>query len=154
MKRYGNWNREKRVMCLYLKRIISLCIFFSLSTVCISDVLIVGSGDVPVLSEDLATQIFLKKSDILPNGVTAVPIDLSDKNFVKWDFYHKLAGKQPAQIHSYWSRALFNGIGSPPEQVSSAIELKEKLLSTPGAIGYIDEKDVSPGRKVVLRIRI
>ena len=141
-------------MCSKIIKSLSLFILTSISAVCMSDVLIVGNSDTPELSKQLAKQIFLKKSDVLPNGVTAVPIDLTDKNFVKWTFYKKLAGKKQDQIHSYWSRALFNGIGSPPEQVSSAVELQKKLLNTPGAIGYIDEKDVSPGMKVLLRIRI
>ena len=129
-----------------------MCFAFSLSTVSIADVVIVGGHATPELSKDLAKQIFLKKIDVLPNGIAAVPFDLTDENYIKWDFYKKLAGKEPDQMHSYWSRALFNGVGSPPVQLKTALELEERLMSIPGAIGYVDEKDVSPGMKVLLRI--
>ena len=137
-----------------LVKMSSLLVAILFSCFSFSDVVVVGNPDTPELSKDLARQIFLKKKDLLPNGITAVPIDLTDRHFVKWDFYKQLVGKQPAQMHSYWSRALFNGVGSPPQQVSSAAELQEKLSKIPGAIGYIDEKDVGPKMKVLLRISI
>lgn len=126
--------------------------FLSLSNFGYSDIVVVGNINTPQLSKKLAKQIFLKKIDVLPNGVTATPIDLTDNNDVKWDFYQKIAGKKPAQIHSYWSRAVFSGRGNPPEQVNSVAELKRRLSNDTGAIGYIDEKDVSADMKVLLRI--
>ena len=118
----------------------------------VADVLVVGHSDVPELSEEVAKKLFLKKIEVLPNGTSVVPFDLSDNNYVKWDFYEKLAGKKPDQVHSYWSRALLTTAQTPPEQIKSAAELQEKISKTPGAIGYIDEKDVAPGMKVLLRI--
>lgn len=138
----------------HLPKLLCLCLFLSFSNLSNSDIVIVGNLNAPELSKKLAKQIFLKKIDVLPNGVTATPIDLTDNNDVKWNFYQKIAGKKPAQIHSYWSRAVFSGRGSPPDQVHSVAELKRRLSKDTGAIGYIDEKDVSADMKVLLRISI
>ncbi len=145
---------ESRTARFYLSKTVCLCLFLSLSNLGYSDIVVIGNMNAPELSKKLAKQIFLKKVDVLPNGVTATPIDLTDNNDIKWYFYQKIAGKKPAQVHSYWSRAVFSGRGNPPDQVNSAAELKSKLLTDAGAIGYLDEKDVSPDMKVLLRISI
>ena len=119
---------------------------------CNADIVVVGGSDAPELSPTAAKQIFLKKTNTLPNGVAATPIDLSDSNEVKWAFYKQITGKDAAQIYSYWSRAVFTGAGSPPDQVNTAQELKRRLSKDSGVIGYIDEKDLQPGMKVLLRI--
>ena len=135
-------------------RLFGFCVLLSLNGMGYCDIVVVGNQDAPELSKSMAKQIFLKKIDVLPNGITVTPIDLSDNNEIKWDFYQKVAGKKPAQIHSYWSRAVFSGKGNPPEQVDSVAELKRMIAKNRGVIGYIDEKDVSPDMKILLRIAI
>ena len=134
----------------------SMCcaLFMALSGSSLADIVVVGGIDIPTLSKQQAKQIFLKKINVLPNGTRVIPIDLTDSHSIKWDFYKSVAGKKPAQLHSYWSRALFSGGGKPPEQVASAAELKRRLLNDSGVIGYIDEKDIGLDMKVLLRITI
>lgn len=132
---------------------VSSLLLSCLSVPTYSDVVVVGSADMPPITEKLARKIFLKKVTSLPGGVELIPIDLTDDNQAKWDFYKKVIRKKPSQIHAYWARALFSGIGNPPEQVNTIAELKERL-GEPGVLGYIDAKDVEPSMNILLRISI
>ncbi len=117
-----------------------------------ADIAIVGSSGLPELSAMEARQIFLKRSSTFADGTPAIPIDLTDDNTVKWQFYEKVVGKDSTQVYAYWARAKVVGkITSQPTQVQTIDALKKHLKQT-GAIGYIDAKNVEPGMNVLLRI--
>lgn len=116
-----------------------------------ADIVVVGSKDMPQITEKLAKKIFLKKIAKLPNGMEVTPLDLAGDEDTKWTFYKKVVKKKPSQVHAYWSRALFSGLGNPPDQVSDVSELKERL-NEPGVIGYIHADQLDSGMNVLLRI--
>ena len=94
----------------------------------------------------------MKKVSSLPDGTAIEPIDFDDNSNLKWAFYRNIARKKPAQIHSYWSRAIFTGIDKPPAQVKNSSQLKVLLSQNPNAIGYMDAKDLDGSLKVLYRI--
>lgn len=46
----------------------------------------------------------------------------------------------PHQLQSAWDRMVYSGTGVAPTVVSSVAEMRAKIASTPGAIGYIDRR--------------
>jgi hypothetical protein len=117
-----------------------------------ADIVIVGCADVPAVSLKEVRQIFLKRSSAFPDGTSAIPIDLSDNQSIKWQFYQKVVGKERSQVYSYWARAsVSNKKATQPEQVQTIADLK-KQLKKQGSIGYMDAKYVESGMNVLLRI--
>jgi len=124
----------------------------SLSGACLADIVIIGSPDTPQLNKKTAKLLYMKKINAFPNGLAATPLDLPDHSELKWRFYKRVLGKKPAQVNSYWSRALFTGAGEPPETLESIDALKKRIQSGSGLIGYLDARDVDPSMNVIFKI--
>lgn len=108
---------------------------------------------VPVekLDAGQATQIFLKQVSQWPDGRPIQPIDIQEGSALRAEFYSRVTGRSPGQLRAYWARQAFTGMGLPPREVATAEDVNKAVQSTPGAIGYVDRKDVVDGAaKVVL----
>ncbi len=95
-------------------------------------------------SAEQVTNIFLGKA----NDLTG--IDLPDGNAVRDVFYHKVTGKDGAQLKAYWAKLVFTGKAQPLKELASDAEVKKFVASNPTAIGYIDKGAVDGSVKVVL----
>jgi ABC-type phosphate transport system substrate-binding protein len=123
---------------------IALAVFglaLTLSAVRAGDVVVVVSAQSPVtnISRNQIADIFLGKTNRLPSGEDAVPIDQPEASPVREEFYNKFTGKSDAQIKAHWSKMIFTGRGQPPRQASSSAEVKKLVAENPRAIGYIDQ---------------
>lgn len=96
-----------------------------------------GSG-VAELSRAEVINIFLGRQRQLPSGVTALTVDLPGPHDEKRLFYHRLVGKEPTEINSYWARLVFSGRGAAPWQAESPDEVLRIVEDYEGAIGYVE----------------
>lgn len=110
------------------------------------------SNTTTALSSEEATKIFLGKSSRFPNGEQAVPLDQSEGNEARTEFYSKVAKKTPSQLNAYWSRLIFTGKGQPPKAVEDDDEVLELVEENPNIIGYISSGSVTPEVKVLLTV--
>lgn len=132
------------------------CLLAVLSMVAASanaDVVVVMSakGGPDSLSAAQVSQIFLAKSNSLPGGGAAVPIDQEEGAAVRDEFYKKVASRDSAQLKSYWSQLMFTGKAQRPKRVSGDDAVKKAVGATPGGIGYISASAVDASVKVVLK---
>lgn len=104
------------------------------------------------LSPEQVSSIFLGKSNTLPSGSTAAPVDLPDGSAVHEQFYAKATGKTSAQVKATWARLTFSGKATPPKEVGSSAEVKKFVAANPDAIGYIEKSAVDGTVKAVLTI--
>ena len=95
-------------------------------------------------SGEQVANIFLGKSNDL------VGVDLPDGNAVRDAFYHKVTGKDGAQLKAYWAKLVFTGKAQPLKEFPSDAEVKKFVAANPNAIGYIDKGAVDGSVKVVL----
>ena len=58
----------------------------------------------------------------------------------------------PYQLRAAWDRLVFSGTGQAPDTVTSPEEMLARVVSTPGAIGYLI-KSKTDGRVNVLEIK-
>lgn len=116
------------------------------------DVVVIAHRSAPVdkLSADQTTQIFMKQVQNWPDGQAIHPIDLKEGSPQRAEFYAKVTGRSPGQLRAYWARQTFTGMGFPPKQASSTDEAVKLVQSTPGAVGYVNRKQVDTSVKVVL----
>jgi ABC-type phosphate transport system substrate-binding protein len=108
-----------------------------------------AKSPVSALTKNQVVDIFLGKASRFPDGTPAVPIDLAEGSSTRDEFYARFAGKSPAQLTAHWSKIIFTGRGQPPREVATGAELKKRLASTPGAIGYLEHGEVDASVQVV-----
>ena len=84
-------------------------------------------------SKAQVAQIFLAKTDALPNGRVAKPVDQADGSAVRNEFYDKVADKNAAQMKAYWAQLTFTGKAQPPRNVSgdAAVDGSVKVVFKP-----------------------
>ena len=123
------------------------------STMAQAGVVVVMSSksDVSTLSKAQVAQIFLAKTDALPNGRVAKPVDQADGSAVRNEFYDKVADKNAAQMKAYWAQLTFTGKAQPPRKVSGDAAVKAALAENPAAVGYISDAAVDGSVKVVFK---
>ncbi|MEC9481956.1 MAG: hypothetical protein UMU75_01350 [Halomonas sp.] len=111
---------------------------------------IVGKGsDVKQLSRSEVINIFMGRYRKLPNGLTALPVDLSPS---KARFYRALVNQDLAEINSYWARLFFSGQTSPPQQAASLAEVQDIIEHNQGAVTYVDKGHVTENMRIVLEL--
>lgn len=112
--------------------------------------IIVHPSNSASLDSDDVSRIFLGKAKSFPGGGTAVPVNQSEGSIVRTAFDDSILGKSASQLKSYWSKLVFTGKGTPPQEVGSEDEIKNLVSSNPNMIGYIDSANVDDSVKVVL----
>lgn len=137
----------------FKRRMLLLAALLTATSVAQAGVVVVMSSksDVSSLGKAQVAQIFMAKTDALPNGRVAKPVDQAEGSAVRNEFYDKVAGKSPAQMKAYWSQLTFTGKAQPPRKVSGDAAVKAALGDNPAAIGYISDGAVDGSVKVVFK---
>lgn len=104
------------------------------------------------LSHNEVVNIFLGRWRKFPNGITALPADQPVAGGQREAFYRKLVDKDLSAINAYWSRLYFSGKTNPPVDIATPTAVLEHILGKPGAIAYIDSKEVDARMKVVFAL--
>jgi ABC-type phosphate transport system substrate-binding protein len=105
-----------------------------------------------------------KQTDISRNGLSAI----FKMRFLKWkdgtaitvfvlpddNPLHKQFSKQilnvfPHQLRRIWNKAVFSGSGQAPITLKSVEEMKEKISTTPGSIGYLSTDELNYRMKIL-----
>lgn len=105
---------------------------------------IVNPKNAGALSAEQVSNIFLGKSNEL------VGVDLPDGSAVRDTFYHKVTGKDGAQLKAYWAKLVFTGKAQSLKEFTSDADVKKFVASNPAGIGYIDRASVDGSVKVLL----
>ncbi len=101
------------------------------------------------LSREEVANIFLGRYRALASGLPAQPIDQPPASALRSAFYQQLVNKDAASINAYWSRLHFSGKATPPLQTREESEVIQHLLSVPGAIAYVERKQVDGRMRIV-----
>ncbi|WP_421972966.1 phosphate ABC transporter substrate-binding protein [Pseudoalteromonas sp. SSM20] len=94
-------------------------------------------------------KIFLGKAKSYSNGRSAILISASYNDPATEEFNSKVLGKSSSQVKAYWSKILFTGKGTPPQEMDSNAAVISSVASNPDAIGYLDASAVTADVKVI-----
>lgn len=133
--------------------IVAIAGWFSASAAMAQSTLaVVVNKDVPIEKVDAgqATQLFLRQVTTWSDGVRVQPVDLTQGNPLRAEFYSRITGRSPGQLRAYWARQAFTGMGVPLREVATVEDVSRFILSTPGAIGYVERRNIDTGLKIVL----
>ncbi len=137
-------------MKLRLARVLSTAGLMMAATFASAEVVVIVNANSSINSAtaDEIQQVFLGKRNEI-NGVSVTPVDQSEGNMIREEFYEKVVDKTPAQLNAYWSRLIFTGKGKPPKQYFDDAEVLETVLEEEDSVGYIDSSAVSEGIRVI-----
>lgn len=96
-------------------------------------------------------QIYLGKKSVFPDGTKAVPVDQDESSNVRTTFNDKVLGKTNSQLKAYWSRRVFTGKGTPPQQVGSDADVVKLVSENANLVGYVNASAVDDSVKVVYK---
>jgi len=124
---------------------VAVCLGLLLMQSALADIAVVASADSSAgsLSAKDVKKIFLGKKN------TMVPVDQKEGSAIRNDFYSKVANKDQAKMKAYWSKMLFSGKATPPDNVEGDDAVKAWLAKNKNGIGYIDSGSVDGSVKVL-----
>ena len=132
-----------------LLTIIIITLIFT-SFVSIAEVaIIVHPSNNNSLDENSIKRIFLGKNKKFDNGNKIIPMNQNQGANARTEFGKKVLSKSDSQLKAYWSKLIFTGKGTPPDEKSNDAEILKFIANTPDAIGYIDASAVDDSVKVV-----
>jgi len=106
----------------------------------------------PSLSLNAIRAIFGMRLRTWPDGTSIKVFVLSDDDPTHIAFCKETLNVFPHQLRMAWDRLVFSGTGQAPIEVASEEEMRTKIASTPGAIGYL-KRDMVNGAVHVLEIK-
>ena len=134
-----------------LKHTCSALLITIASSMSFAETSVIVSASNPNSTMDQATisKIFLGKAKSFPDGSQALPVDQDEGSKTREAFNSTVIGKSDSQLKSYWSRLIFTGKGTPPNQSGTDAEIKALVANNPNTIGYVDSAAVDGTVKVV-----
>lgn len=114
-------------------------------------VLLVAHPDVQTqrLTRDTTRAIFAMRQRTWPDGQAVRVFVLSNDNPVHGRFVKERLAVYPHQLQLAWDRMVFSGTGQAPTRVFSQAEMRERIASTPGALGYLEREYLDDRIRVV-----
>jgi len=119
--------------------------FFSTAEVAV----IVHPTNSNTIDKNTIKRIFLGKNKKYDNGNKIIPINQNQGSEARTEFGKKVIGKSDSQLKAYWSKLIFTGKGTPPDEKSNDAEVLKLIASTPDAISYINADKVDDTVKVI-----
>src|SRR5579862_5272380 len=95
------------------------------------------------IDRTLLRAIFTMRLRQWPDGTPVRVFVLPDRDEATALFCREQLGTYPYVMRSTWDRMVFTGTGLAPTTVGSEREMRERVQSTPGAIGYVHAVDTS-----------
>jgi len=81
--------------------------------------------------------MFSMQLDQWPDGNRVRVFVLPDDSAIHRAFSKDQLSLYPRQLRRVWDRQLYSGTGQVPETVGSETEMRRKIATTPGAVGYL-----------------
>lgn len=119
-------------------------------TSAIDGVAVIANPNVTKIDAATVEKIFTGRV-IYVGGVAVTAINTVPGSAVRNRFLQTFINRDEDGYTGYWSVRRYSGLGVPPKEVASSAEVIRFVLSTPGAIGYIDEADIKPGMNVLIK---
>ncbi len=104
-------------------------------------VVLIANPSIPPgsMTRETVRAIFAMRQRTLPNGEAAHVFVLPDKHPLHERFTKEILGVYPHQLRLSWDRLVFSGTGQAPNEVGSIEEMRQRVASTPGGLGYLDK---------------
>ncbi|MCL7941857.1 hypothetical protein M8009_16320 [Halomonas sp. ATCH28] len=105
-------------------------------------ILLVAHPDVNTrqLKRDTTRAIFAMRQRTWPDGQAVRVFVLDNNHPVHARFAKEQLAVYPHQLQLAWDRMVFSGTGQAPDRVRDQAEMRERVATTPGAVGYLERE--------------
>jgi len=103
------------------------------------------------LDRGLLRAVFTMRVREWPDGSPVRVFVLPDSNPLSDQFYRERLGMYSYVLRRAWDRMVFTGTGLAPTVVQNEREMIDRVRSTPGAIGYVRDRELSESDARLLR---
>lgn len=105
-------------------------------------ILLVAHPDVDIrqLKRDTTRAIFAMRQRTWPAGQAVRVFVLDNNHPVHTRFAKEQLSVYPHQLQLAWDRMVFSGTGQAPDRVRDQAEMRERVATTPGALGYLERE--------------
>ncbi|ATD00248.1 MULTISPECIES: phosphate ABC transporter substrate-binding protein [Pseudoalteromonas] len=128
--------------------ILTLILFTSCSLSAAVDVIVHPSNANAIDAGDIK-KIFTGKAKSFADGSKALPITQADGNPATDEFNQNVLNKSSSQLKAYWSKLVFTGKGTPPEEAANDAEVVSLVSKNPNLIGFVSKGSADGSVKVV-----
>lgn len=111
---------------------------------------VIANAPLPGLDADALKRIYSGRTIEL-GGQALQPVNLAAGSATRQRFLASVLQQTDADYIAYWTVRRYIGKGAPPRELATSAEVLAFVRRTPGAIGYIDANDLTPGVHVVTR---
>lgn len=134
-----------------LSLLTAFLVLVTLAATTASAVEVVANRSVPdvALKRSTAWAVFSMRLRTWSDGSPTTVFVLGDGNPIHAEFSKTVLDTFPYQLRRAWDRLVFSGTGQAPIEVNSITEMRDRILSTPGSIGYLPPALVDKGMKTV-----
>ncbi|SDZ94468.1 phosphate ABC transporter substrate-binding protein [Alkalimonas amylolytica] len=115
-------------------------------------VIVVHPTNAIELTTDDVSRLYLGRARTFPNGESAVPINLAEGMPAREIFDQRALSRSSAQLKAYWSKLVFTGKGTPPQEADSHEEVLKLVATNPSIIGYVPASAADERVRVVLQL--
>lgn len=130
---------------LYLAVLLMACI----STPCHAGIAVIGHESLPKMDKTMVGRIYTGRT-VRVEGIAVQPVNMQATDAKRAAFLREILQQSDDDYVAYWIVRRAIGKGTPPAVMDNAHAVIHFVLSTKGAIGYIDEADLVPGLNVLL----
>ncbi|QDX82483.1 hypothetical protein B9N43_15320 [Denitratisoma sp. DHT3] len=131
-------------------RLLSLLLLLSARSALADGVAVIGSAELPKLDGVTIQKLFTGRI-VEINGTRISVVNAVPGNAVRNRFLATFLNQNDEKYIAYWTVRKFIGKGQPPPELDSGAAVIRFVQSTPGAVGYIDAADLTPGLNVLSR---
>jgi len=96
--------------------------------------------DTHQLKRDTTRAIFAMRQRTWPDGQAVRVYVLDNHHPVHTRFAKEQLSVYPHQLQLAWDRMVFSGTGQAPNRVRDQAEMRERIATTPGALGYLERE--------------
>lgn len=104
------------------------------------------------VSKNGLSAIFKMRLSSWSNGSNITVFVLKDDSPLHKQFCKQILNIFPHQMRRNWNKLVFSGTGQAPIQLENKDEMIDKLINTPGAIGYLKGEDLNHKNIRILNI--
>ena len=85
------------------------------------------------------------------DGNPVIPVNAQPNQINRLRFLSDYLQQDEEKFVAYWTVRRYVGKGTPPREFADTASLIAYIQKTPGAIGYVDDNEVTPTMNVLLR---
>jgi hypothetical protein len=108
-----------------------------------------ASSAAAALPKNALSAVFGMRLRTWPDGSPIKVFVLPSDHLVHIRFCKQVLRVFPHQLRTAWDRLVYSGTGQAPTEVGSEAEMREKLATTPGAIGYLERNSLDDNIKIL-----